>query len=514
MIVERALIRKLDLSGALAKATQRPGDFFPSRVSLAAATRSTRFIPVLASRLASGYQPSATELVQVPKWSGATRPAADLAVGDRVLLDALIAFLRSTVEDGLVHWSPVGTARREAEHALLSDPDGYVLSTDVASFYEYVDHDILANELLDLTGEHAAVAAIADLLGTLYPRRVGLPQGPSSVGFLADVYLSIVDRKLIRSDYSVTRYTDDYRIPTATWWQAQIAQLKLETHLRDIGLIINIGKTTTPKVDGYAARERYAAPPWNAQLITVLTAAAERQLAGISLEADADADEYPGTSPLLPDELDPSATLRSAVESDFLAQMDASPFWGTPDNVSRSRRIKACLPLMARLGSTIALDHAPFLLARYPHLTMELANYMRAFAVGDNAALVVTFIARLVEDDATLFQWQNGWLLHALIPNETRLPPSLIAYVLDQVGKANSPWFVRGRAAIVLATENELPAGAEYARWMDIAPDAVKPDFVAALTINPDTSGTDARPSDPVSGVVREVVSTTGLEWL
>lgn len=130
-----------------------------------------------------------------------------------MVLDGLIARVRSLVVPGLVNWSPRGEDRRKVQETLAAKDSAYVLMTDVASFYEYVDHDVLADELLELTGDESGVSALSGLLGELMRSRRGLPQGPLSVGDLADVYLSAVDRRLVRDDFELYRFTDDYRLP-------------------------------------------------------------------------------------------------------------------------------------------------------------------------------------------------------------------------------------------------------------------------------------------------------------
>jgi RNA-directed DNA polymerase len=352
MKLDASLVGELDLEGALAGAMRRPGDFFPSRLGYAAAARAATFLPGLRAELKRDFSTHAAETVQVPKWSGGTRPAVDLAVADRILLDALVARLRPQIVDGLVGWSPRGQARMAAETGIVESGSVYVLMTDVAAFYEYVDHDLLADELMDLTGDEPAVSAVAEVLGGLMGRR-GLPQGPLSVGDLADVYLSAVDRRMIRDGHPVFRFTDDYRIPVASWGAARSAQIRLERYLRDVGLVINVGKTFSPRHELYVAWESKGRPPWLDELLSPATVDPAPN-PDVDPDAAQFADEYDQIDYEIPEGADRPAIAERIVE-DLRTQISQAEFWGTPDYVLLSKGFRAELELFCSLRASVVL---------------------------------------------------------------------------------------------------------------------------------------------------------------
>ncbi len=119
--------------------------------------------------------------------------------------------------------------------------------------YEYIDHGILAREVLARTGDADAVEALTDLLAGLMGRSFGLPQQSESSDVLADAYLSIVERRLLRQGLTVWRYNDDFRIAVDSWSAALNAVDALERACREVGLALNDLKTVIRKGGTYKA---------------------------------------------------------------------------------------------------------------------------------------------------------------------------------------------------------------------------------------------------------------------
>jgi hypothetical protein len=511
MRLDKDLAEKLPLELALDEALQRPGDFFPSRIAFAAAKRSPSIFRSIRTNLVRDWKQATAESVQVPKWGGGTRPAIDIALRDRLVLDGLIRHLKSEVVPGLVNWSPRGEERRRAEGNLVQGPVEYVLMTDVAAFYEYVDHDLLTDEMLDLTADEPAVMALAELLASLANKPRGLPQGPVSVGDLADIYLSMVDRRLVRDGYRLVRFTDDYRIAAESWLEAQRAQVRLETYLRDVGLVINAGKTRSPRSELYVSWETANRPEWAQEVADAVTAASPDT--GESDEDGwIDVTEYSEIG-FLPDGLDRESLLPQ-VEHDLAMVMGKPDFWGTSSNQGASRRLKLALPVLGKLGSLAPLEYLPKLIRSFPHLAMEVSLYLRDVVDGESSSEVLEALADTLESEGFLFDWQLGWFLHALVPATETLPTFLMDLATAQLYRSDAPWFVRGRAAAVMATEQKLPLGKELAQWLEEAPAATKPDFIAAASRQPDVAHIAGHLQEPGLREVPEAIKKLGVAWL
>lgn len=125
----------------------------------------------------------------------------------------------------------------------MSGSHEYIVELDIASFYEFIDHDILANELLLRCMDLDLCVALKAYLGELLGQGRGIPQMLPTSDRLADAYLSILDRKLAQDGYLVARYVDDIRIIANTWDDANTAIERAAEYARELGLILSAKKT-------------------------------------------------------------------------------------------------------------------------------------------------------------------------------------------------------------------------------------------------------------------------------
>lgn len=196
-------------------------------------------------RCVAEFAPVPGQIVTVRKAGHGVRPVAELSIRDRVLYRALVRRWKDAL--------PEPDRSSEAHEAFLNAPlesspaPTYVVSSDVTACYEYIDHGLLAREVLARTGDSDGVEALSNLLAGLAGRSYGLPQqsGPSDV--LAEAYLSVVERRLLRQGLAVWRYSDDFRIAVDSWSAALNAVDALERECRAIGLALNDLKTVIRK---------------------------------------------------------------------------------------------------------------------------------------------------------------------------------------------------------------------------------------------------------------------------
>lgn len=128
-----------------------------------------------------------------------------------------------------------------------SDSPKYVVTIDIASMYEYVDHEVLRRELLIQSQDVLTVEATMQLLSEAFGFARGLPQMMTSSDLLADVYLGILERALLRQGHPVARYADDFKVLVADWATAnQVIEHAAEV-ARGIGLILSSEKTSINK---------------------------------------------------------------------------------------------------------------------------------------------------------------------------------------------------------------------------------------------------------------------------
>jgi hypothetical protein len=494
LVVSPDLRARLEIGASIVAPEARFDDFFPSRVAAQGITAVPNEEQRLRSRLGRGYVPSRAQTLEVPKWSGGTRPVVDLTIQDRVVYHSVVSLIRSAIPDGIVNWTPSPEERVAREREIAAGDWEYVLRADVTAYYEYVSHALLEEELIDLTAEDEAVDLLIALLGHTQGRATGLPQGPKASGILADTYLSVVDRALARQGVTFLRFSDDYRVPTRSWREALRKQSNLERLLRERGLTLNSGKTRVP------TRTKYA--DWLDELSVPARHA-----------RDTTSTEYGG--PPRPADASTRA-LRRAAEAVVADVAESPDYWG--DSYEQSRRLVDAIRVLAPAKSRNPLEHFPGLYQSFPHLTKELTRYVRAQMGSGTETAALRAVATSVLDERYLFDWQLGWLFHAVPPAELNLPSKLMDAALSALEDPLLPWFARGRAAVLLSTEERLPLGQDYFAIFEEAPDATKPDLLAAVVNMPESKDRTAfvasTATTPVLRPLREFLETAAIQQL
>jgi Reverse transcriptase (RNA-dependent DNA polymerase) len=251
-LIPDPLLKRLDWAAALEETMSPRGEFFPSRIEAHAAdVDRSRTLKLLDARLRKGRGLALAEGVAVPRRRLLTAVAHDIPFLDRVVVSALALETMRTLEpdaDALaIHLSMKGPEegdRAEFEQRPLTHEDaGAFVRSDVSAFYDYVDQDLLAVEIAELTGDVDLADATADVLHRLLGRGLGLPQGPRGADVFADLFLSDVDRRMSRAGIHSARLRDEYILATADDATSRRALRVLEDALRERGLGLNAGKT-------------------------------------------------------------------------------------------------------------------------------------------------------------------------------------------------------------------------------------------------------------------------------
>ena len=181
---------------------------------------------------ADSYRPAPPRLVEVPKDGFVVRPFARLAPRDWVVYEAVVAKLAPCIDHALP--DEVKSARLDksarrpgnqidawiafqaAGRALyVEDELGFMLSTDVSSYFEYVELGILINDLRALPGiDYQALNLLSSILNEFVRSSDvwGLPQGPEASAILGNFYLLPLDRELHQHPVKFVRYQDDIKI--------------------------------------------------------------------------------------------------------------------------------------------------------------------------------------------------------------------------------------------------------------------------------------------------------------
>ncbi|ORM31806.1 reverse transcriptase domain-containing protein [Williamsia sp. 1135] len=232
----------LDLATAAKVSTSTPLEHFPKLISDRCLENAQQeLVDNITKNHKSGLGVS-TETIAMPKGRFGTRPVDVISIGARATYTALVNQIGPTLpeESRATGWQNHRSFGTEGEHE-------YIVDLDVASCYEYIDHAILQDELMLRSSDRALSTAIVDLLGQFFSRPRGLPQMLHSSDRLADTYLSIIDRSLLRRELSHNRFADDIKIASRDWESANDIIEDYASQLRKIGLILSSEKTKISK---------------------------------------------------------------------------------------------------------------------------------------------------------------------------------------------------------------------------------------------------------------------------
>ncbi len=138
--------------------------------------------------------------------------------------------------------------------------NNFMLKTDISAFYDSISHNYLEDVLraeLKLPKNSKVIALFQKILtvniesyshldNTIQPAtflRQGLPIGNNTEGFLANLYLMEIDRKMAKAGVEFGRYVDDMRIYAKNLGTLRNAIMILQESLLKLGLNLNSGKT-------------------------------------------------------------------------------------------------------------------------------------------------------------------------------------------------------------------------------------------------------------------------------
>ncbi|MET7948417.1 reverse transcriptase domain-containing protein [Micromonospora sp. NPDC005324] len=432
------------------------------------ADSAPKFAAWLSGQLQAGLVACRGLVVAVAKPATGSRPVAVWGFAERVTYRALTDLLmteakhemdRSSEGYQAFAYAPLtygrtrGTRAGATGSSDLRWPENavvqYVVKADIASFYDYIDHDILGRELLLRAQEHAAIECLLELLLEVQGRRYGLPQLLEPSDRLSDLYAGRVLRALHRRQWAAWRYNDDFRIAAETFEDAKRALDDLAAAARDNGLVLNESKTRTPsfatyweenEVPDYVDDAENTDPQW--ALDTLSSTVTPRDLAAGKASAAV---------------INLHEADRAAIRTIRRALIRLSD--------SEEPRGIAVMPKMEHIVAFV------------PSATPYVLRYLRAMVELDRTAVTRTVAA--IATDISLSDWQRFCLIRAI--RELRLVDAdpFLAWVMTHRAQRFEP-AVRAEAALALAEANEIEAQGVI-RSLDEEPSALATWYLMAL---------------------------------
>ena len=229
------------------------------------------------------YEPSRTSKYYLPKKSGLVRPITLLNVKDQIFYQAIInlicqsklnelkQFRNNHVFGGFNIQEPLSIyflsnwkdEYKKYQNKIIENFDnGYIwlAKFDLASFYDVIDHKILINIFCkNSLSEDLKEDLYKALEKWTQPQAIdffhsqGIPQGPCASVILADIYLHLLDEKIIRvalkHDIQYLRYVDDIVLMGKNKQLVERSLIQLDIVARELSLIPQGVKILVKKIE-------------------------------------------------------------------------------------------------------------------------------------------------------------------------------------------------------------------------------------------------------------------------
>lgn len=268
--ISSALTKRLELSDAVVAEADSVRNLLPTepaweRLKL----RADEVAKYLENQLQAGFRPATQVEVATRKPAHGVRPVPYWGVLERVAYRALSEAILSKMKplnrspEAYLEFitAPAKYARdrqpkKETEATfdflfLGASPVNYVVKADITAFYQFIDHAVLAEELLRLGADFWLIESLMELLAETQGRNYGLPQIFDASDMLSEIYADKIERDLLRKGLAAWRFNDDFRIACDTYSDALSAIEILDAAARQVGLVLSEHKTFTVRLTNY-----------------------------------------------------------------------------------------------------------------------------------------------------------------------------------------------------------------------------------------------------------------------
>lgn len=449
-----------------------PPRLLPSGAAVSAAltTRRAEVVNWLEGMFAGSWAATPESVVAASKARHGVRPIAIWDLPSQLAYAALTSQLEPDVS------RPVrsSAAWSDFQKAPLEANSKYIVSADIASCYQAIDHGIMSRELVERTGKSQIVRPLCELLQETSARSYGLPQQSHASDALAEAVLARLERAVLRKGLDLTRYNDDFRFTCDSWSEVIRGIEVLSEESRRLGFVLNDSKVITWSRVTYKNRLEAAD-----RLRSEIAAEAELDLTRFEVEYDGD------VSFVVPE---PEAVDREAAAR-ILERWKSVGGKGRVADAKRyeHRALVELVPVALRALSGVdgiepTVMSTIMQVLRYEQtLTPAVCEFLLTI---DDEDRVLRAFDRLLADDAYLTGWQTWWLqqplrrLKGLVKG--RGSKRRREWLLRAFGNAEHSSPLRAEAAVTLA-RHRLITAAELLRVYDRSSRAERPTVVAAI---------------------------------
>lgn len=220
---------------------------------------------LIADVKAGAYRCQPCRIVDIPKNTGAFRRLAIPTVRDRVLQTAisqkLVTFFEPHFEKCSFGYRPNRSYLQAVKKIQQYRDEGFtvVVDADIHSYFDHIPQVSLINTLSQYIQDPALLALIESSLKQMqYLKKqplfgagenLGLPQGSPMSPVLANLYLDVLDEALLKEDFRLVRYADDFVILCQDASRAARAMSLSRTILDELQLNFHPEKTRLTDFD-------------------------------------------------------------------------------------------------------------------------------------------------------------------------------------------------------------------------------------------------------------------------
>lgn len=448
-------------------------------------------------------EPNKSDFVMARKSAQGARPLTYMSLRDRLLY--------RVATDQALRDVFVADRGGDAYDEFLNDPlsvhdTRFILKTDIAAFYQYIDHERLVDEVVAQTGDDLAASLAVGVLQGATNRRFGLPQMTTPSDRLSDVYIQPIERALIREGMNVFRFADDFRVACSDYDDALTALELIERVSLSLGLVVNEGKTTTPRRDIYEASltsvKAAEADLFGSLQTDIVEFDVEDGYGDSEIEefdptawtlvhegtgeADDEVDNDDGASiDSTPDEVQTMAALQGVLEWQ-LAQDSRESTQGSRESIgagwtasTRSVILRKSLKVLALAKNPTALRSITAILVKEPHFAPQTVRYMLALTprYADQVAQVMDQIcSRRITS-----VWQSLWLAYCggeVAHSTSGGPSDHVKWLYAHMNSSHG--FLAAEATLALARRGLITPG-QVVEILDRIPVVHRPTVLMAL---------------------------------
>jgi len=393
-------------------------------------------------RLDKGYEPSELLTIDVPKRGYTLRLGSNMVPEDRIVYQAVVDFISGKIEEPpkecvfsyrldksstsrsmFRFWRKSWLEWRKEMRRVYKLGYRCLLRTDIAAYFEHIDHRILRNEILN--GQIGPRSReVLDLLGRLLQKwapssikHIGIPQGCDASSFIGNIYLINLDKTMKRKGFKYFRYSDEIYVLTKGERQAREAIGQITRELRKLHLNLQEAKT-----DIITRREEV-----------------EKEIGTPEEDRRRDFDyEF--------------QSLRGRKPSKELQRKIARAY----SEVTKKGRVRAkelevskfrwCINRLIKIRSDKAVNFTLKRLRELPFLADLCFKYLRLFA---HRKHVRNAIIDFLRSEDNIYAWQEMWLLLTL-SHARKLDEGELQVVRDIISDPRKHWASRVAAILVL----------------------------------------------------------------